>query len=159
MRLGYGRRRTTRRGFTKARLFIALILAAFAVLSYYSSGEINPITGEMQRVAMDPAQEIAMGLQAAPAMAKEYGGLSPNTLSQQRLDKIGKRLINHSIANQTDWQYDFHVLADQNVVNAFALPGGQTFITQALLDKLHNDDLVAAVMAHEISHVIAWLIS
>jgi hypothetical protein len=39
-----------------------VLLGAFA--SYYGMREVNPITGEKQRVAMSPAQEVAMGLQA-----------------------------------------------------------------------------------------------
>jgi predicted Zn-dependent protease len=40
-------------------------------------------------------------------------------------------------------------------VNAFALPGGQVFITEALLSRLKNDDELAAVLGHEVGHVLA----
>ena len=152
MRFG---RRSRGVGDLKARLIIGLLFAGFALFSYYTSGEINPITGETQRVAISEDQEIALGLQAAPTMAAQHGGLAPDAAKQQRLDRIGARLITQSLAADTDWNYDFHVLTDNQTVNAFALPGGQMFITQALMDKLPSDDHVAAVMAHEIVHVIA----
>ena len=154
MRFG---RRSRGVGDLKARLIIGLLFAGFALFSYYSSGEINPITGETQRVAISEDQEIALGLQAAPTMAAQHGGLAPDAAKQQRLDRIGARLITQSLAADTDWNYDFHVLTDNQTVNAFALPGGQMFITQALMDKLPSDDHVAAVMAHEIVHVICLL--
>jgi len=50
--------------------------------------------------------------------------------------------------------FDFHLLADDRTVNAFALPGGQCFITAALYAKLKNEDQLAGVLGHEIGHVI-----
>ncbi|HEX4413986.1 MAG TPA: hypothetical protein VH107_10195, partial [Lacipirellulaceae bacterium] len=54
----------------KARLIIALVIAAIAVISYYGRpGDENKITGKSERVAMgDERQEIAMGLQASKEM-------------------------------------------------------------------------------------------
>lgn len=46
-------------------------------------------------------------------------------------------------------------MADEEVINAFALPGGQVFITAALFNKLKNEDQLAGVFGHEIGHVIA----
>lgn len=134
---------------------MGLVLALFAVASYYTSSETNPITGEVQRIAMSPDQEIVMGLQAVPEMERQYGGLASDDARQQRVYGIGTSLIQKSVASKTDWRYDFHVLADPDTVNAFALPGGQVFITRGLLDKLKTDDQVAGVLAHEITHVIA----
>ena len=70
----YGSRRSSFRG----RLLIALVLVVISLVSFFSSGQINPITGERQRVAMSAEQEIAMGLQAAPEMAQQHGGLHPD---------------------------------------------------------------------------------
>src|SRR5690606_26163857 len=39
--------------------------------------------------------------------------------------------------------------------NAFALPGGQVFITAALLSRLRSEGQVAGVLGHEIGHVVA----
>ncbi len=143
------------RGGFKGRIILGLIIAAISFASYYSSSEVNPITGEKQRVAISKDQEIAMGLQAAPEMAREYGGLAKDAAKQRRVDEVGQRLVANSLARKADWQYDFHVLDDDSVINAFALPGGQVFITEALLDRLKTDDQLAGVLAHEITHVLA----
>lgn len=148
----YGARRG---GMTKGRLLIALVIAAFALGSYFMSGEENPITGEMQYVSLSPQQEIAMGLQAVPEMAAQHGGMANDPHKQAVMDQVGQRLVQNSVARDTDWQYEFHVLADKDVINAFALPGGQVFITQGLYDKFTSEDQLAGVVAHEISHVIA----
>ena len=48
-----------------------------------------------------------------------------------------------------------HLLADPRTVNAFALPGGQIFITDALLRRLETEGQLAGVLGHEIGHVVA----
>jgi predicted Zn-dependent protease len=45
-------------------------------------------------------------------------------------------------------------LADNRTINAFALPGGQIFITYALFSQLENEDQLAGVLGHEIGHVL-----
>ncbi len=49
------------------------------------------------------------------------------------------------------WQ--FHVIADPNLINAFALPGGHVFIGRGLLDQMTSEDELAFVLGHEIEHI------
>lgn len=142
------------RGNRKVRLLIGAGIVLFAVIKYCSSAEVNPYTGEKQHIALNEEQEIAMGLQAAPQMAQQHGGLYPNENYQAFVDQVGNRLVNNSIARQTGYRYEFHLLADKNTINAFALPGGQIFITYALFSKLENEDQLAGVLGHEIGHVV-----
>lgn len=142
------------RGRLKFRLILALIFALFAIISYYGKTEHNPFTGEAQRVAMSKDEEIALGLHAAPKMANEYGGLDRSREDQQRIKRIGARLLQGQSLKQSEYRYNFHLLADAHTINAFALPGGQIFITRGLYDKLHTDAELAAVLGHEIGHVV-----
>jgi predicted Zn-dependent protease len=87
-------------------------------------------------------------------MAQEYGGLYPDERMQSYVDMVGKKLVDNSVARETPYQYDFHLLADPNTINAFALPGGQIFITYALFSKLENEDQLAGVLGHEVGHVL-----
>ena len=50
--------------------------------------------------------------------------------------------------------FHYHLLADDKTINAFALPGGQVFITRALLVRLQNEAQLAGVLGHETGHVI-----
>ena len=141
---------------SRGRLLIALVVAAISILGYFGSSVFNPITEEKQHVAgITPEQEVALGLQAAPEMAQQFGGLDPDAASQARIDKIGERLIAQSVASQSPYRYEFHVLDDPQTINAFALPGGQVFITEGLLRRLRTDGQVAGVLGHEIGHVVA----
>jgi len=61
--------------------------------------------------------------------------------------------VQNSMARETPYEYEFHLLADNKTINAFALPGGQCFITYALFSQL-NEDQLAGVLGHEIGHVV-----
>lgn len=150
----YGRRGATSSGMGM-RILIGIVLAVISLISYFAARQYNPVTGEDQHLSLTPQQEIQLGLQSAPEMAREFGGLSRDAQAQQILDSVGNRLLSSKFVQGTPWQFDFHVLADPETVNAFALPGGQLFITEALLSRLQTEDQVAGVMAHEIVHVLA----
>jgi len=140
---------------SKGRIVIALVMAALALISYFGSREYNPITEQDQYVGISQEQEIALGLQAAPEMAQQHGGLDPSDEAQAFLDDICARLIENSVARETEWPFECHLLADEETINAFALPGGQMFLTAALYDRLETEGQVAGVMGHEIGHVLA----
>lgn len=144
-----------RGGSSSLKLIIAAIIVVFAVVKYYSSSEVNAVTGEKQYISLSKDQEIALGLNSAPEMAREFGGLSRNESYQNLVQSVGKRVVEKSIASQSTYPFQFYVLADNRTVNAFALPGGPIFITEALLSRLKNKDQLAGVLGHEIGHVIA----
>jgi predicted Zn-dependent protease len=138
----------------KIRLLIGAAIALFFVLKRCSQREENPYTGRMQTISMTADKEIQIGLASAPQMAQQHGGLHPNGQYQAMVDNVGNKLVNNSIARETPYKYEFHLLADPNTINAFALPGGQVFITFALFSKLENEDQLAGVLGHEIGHVL-----
>ncbi len=155
----YGRRpvrtRPQPRRSNHMRLWLGLGLAFLAFMSYQCSTEYNPVTGEEQHIALTPEQEIAMGLQAVPEMAQQHGGLHPDQQAQALVDRVGNKIVNESEAHDTGWRFDFHLLRDPRVVNAFALPGGQVFVTAALFEKFETEGQLAGVLGHEIGHVVA----
>lgn len=144
-----------RRRFNGGRLLVGLLLGAFALFSYFANKEFNPITQEDQYVGITPDQEIALGLQAVPEMTAQFGGLHPDADAQEFLDSVCRRLINNSDAGQADWPYECSLLVDDETVNAFALPGGQLFLTVGLYNRLQSEGQLAGVLAHEIGHAVA----
>ena len=125
----------------------------FALFQKWQNSEKNPYTGRVQNIDMTAEQEIAIGLQSAPEIAQQHGGLYPDQRFQTIVDAVGNKLVNNSMARETPYQYEFHLLADDKTINAFALPGGQIFITYALFKQL-NEAQLAGVLGHEIGHVI-----
>ncbi|MBP8792109.1 MAG: M48 family metalloprotease [Lutibacter sp.] len=143
-----------KRGNSKIKLLIGVGIILFGLFKYYSNSEVNEFTGKKQHISISYEDEIAIGLQSAPEMAQQHGGLYPDQKFQEFVDMVGNKLVNNSIAKQTNYQYDFHLLKDDQTINAFALPGGQIFITYALFSKLENEDQLAGVLGHEIGHVV-----
>src|SRR5688500_344147 len=139
----------------RGRLLIAFVIAIMAIVTYFSSTTENPITGEKQRVAMTPEQEVALGYKSAPQMAAQMGGLSQNEKARALVRQVGEKLVAESFAAKSPYKFSFHVLADPKTVNAFALPGGPVFITEGLLRLLKSEAELAGVLGHEIGHVIA----
>jgi beta-barrel assembly-enhancing protease len=148
---------TTRGGRTGGiggRLIMAAIVAIVAIVGYFGATQINPVTQEEQHLSMTAEQEIALGKQAAPEMEQQFGGLSQDQALQAKVTDVGSSIVKASDAGKSPYQFEFHVLADQKTINAFALPGGQVFITEALLKLMQTDGEVAGVLSHEIFHVV-----
>ena len=148
----YGR--STRRGCGGPRLLMGLLFAGFALFSYFSQQSTNPVTGEKQYVAVTPEQEVALGLQAAPEMISQFGGVSQDARAQATVEAVGRRVVEQSAARRSEYEYHFTLLGDRNTVNAFALPGGPIFITEALLGRLQTEGQLAGVLSHEVGHVL-----
>ena len=151
----YPSARSSRGGSSKGRLIFAAIIAIMSLVSYFGSRQDNPVTGETQYIGITVDQEIALGLQAAPQMAQEFGGEDPDQAAQAIVDQVGNSIVQSSAASQTPYEYEFHLLEDDKTINAFALPGGQIFITRALFDRLQTEGELAGVLGHEIGHVVA----
>ena len=167
----FGRSASPGSGF-KVRLMISLAIAAFAFMSYYlKPGDTNEVTGEEERVAMtEESREIQLGLQAAPQMVGQHGGPSRRMPDQQRVQRVGWRLLDALEEDLKEYNrenpganrknpylnaFQFTLLADPRTINAFALSGGQVFVTKALYKRLETEGQLAGVLGHEIGHVLA----
>lgn len=98
--------------------------------------------------AKDPQAKI--GAREHPKILKAYGGEFQSEKLESLLAPIAGALVTYS--NDPDRAYDITVL-NSPTVNAFALPGGYLYVTRGLLALANDQSEVAAVLAHEISHV------
>ncbi len=136
------------------KLLMALGMIAVSYFGWMSNQQVNPVTGEKQHLSMTVDQEIALGLQAAPEMTKEYGGAAISGPEAELVESVGNELVSKSDASRSSYKFQFHLLKDSETINAFALPGGQVFMTYGLLKRLNKESEVAAVLGHEIAHVV-----
>ena len=142
------------------RLGIGIVFALFGLISYCTNVVENPVTGEKQRVQLTPRQEVVIGMQSRSKMGAQYGGLYQDSALQAYIDQVGGRVVKQSAASNSPspnspYPYEFHLLSDPQTINAFALPGGQVFITVGLLRRLKSEAQLAGVLGHEIGHVVA----
>lgn len=142
------------------RLGIGVLLALFGLVTYCTNVVKNPVTGESQRVALNPNQEVVLGRQSTSKMEAQYGGFYPDSALQNYVTQVGQRIVQRSSASQapspnSHYPYEFHLLKDPQTINAFALPGGPVFMTVGLLRRLKSEAQLAGVLGHEIGHVVA----
>jgi predicted Zn-dependent protease len=142
-------------GFGWGRLIIAGVIVVVSLISYFGARVYNPVTQETQHINITVDQEVALGLQAAPEMAAQYGGLSDNAEATALVERVGESIASASDAGDAPYDYEFYLLSDPETINAFALPGGPVFITEGLLVRLETEGQLAGVLAHEITHVVA----
>jgi predicted Zn-dependent protease len=114
----------------------------------------NPATGRSQLDLISTEEEIALGAQAAPEMVKEYGGEVQSEPLKSYVRGVGARIAALTEADYPDLPWEFFVL-DSDVINAFAIPGGKVFVSRGLLSYMQNEAQLAAVLGHEIGHVVA----
>ncbi|HEX8986230.1 MAG TPA: M48 family metallopeptidase [Bryobacteraceae bacterium] len=96
-------------------------------------------------------QDIALGREAAQQVSQKYQVVRDTELSSY-LARLGARLAARPEADSADFPYSFTLVRDKTI-NAFALPGGPTFVHTGLILAAENEAQVAGVLAHEISHV------
>ncbi len=94
-------------------------------------------------------QDIRLGKEAAAEIAKQVHVIHHRELDGY-LDGLGGRLASQPQAG--GFPYSFSLVHDK-AVNAFALPGGPTFVHTALVLSADNEYELAGVIAHEIAHV------
>lgn len=123
----------------------ALVLVPVAGCTY------NEALGRDQLVLVDDASLSQAGQQAW-AQALQANEVSTNPAQNERLRRVGGRIVQAAgLGNQT-WEYAVFVSEQPN---AFVLPGGRMGVTTALLHLATTDDQLAAVIGHEAAHVLA----
>jgi hypothetical protein len=94
-------------------------------------------------------QDVAMGQEYAGQVRQQLPVIKHKELGDY-LNMLGKKLATLPQADR--YPYTFELVNDSSV-NAFALPGGPTFVHTALITAAENEAQLVGVMAHEIAHV------
>lgn len=93
-------------------------------------------------------------LEESDALDQQYekdGLIYRDAQADELLNKIGQRLIAGSPVPERV-VYRFHILRDP-MINAFSLANGSIYVNTGLIAVMHNESQLAAVLAHEITHV------
>jgi len=130
--------------------FQPLILALS--LCFCAGCAVNPITGQEELMLVSEQQDIEIGRNYAPEVEKQMGGRIANENLQNYINSIGQRIV--QVSHRRNFEYHFVALNDKSV-NALALPGGYVYITKGMLKKLTTEAQLAAILGHEVTHIVA----
>ncbi|MDH7569482.1 MAG: M48 family metalloprotease, partial [Armatimonadota bacterium] len=91
-----------------------------------------------------------IGRQAAQVVSETFG-TEGDPLLLDWVRRVGARVS--AAAPRHDVRYRFFIV-EMSEPNAVALPGGYIFVTKGLLEFVNDDDELAAILAHEVGHVV-----
>ena len=131
----------------KQSRFVVLAILPLFVISC-GSGGIGGIGGGGS-VSLD--EEWQLGQQLA-AQVQQQVRLSNDARALSELRSIGERL--HARTPLANRPFTFNIVDDPEV-NAFAIPGGHIYVNRGLIAQADRENMLASVLAHEMSHVVA----
>jgi predicted Zn-dependent protease len=126
-------------------LFLVASCAEFDVIKVVTA------TAEASR-PLTEEEEYYLGRSVAARILATYPLLKDETATEY-VNLVGQTVALHSDKPVTYGGYHFAVL-DTDEINAFACPGGIIFITRGVYNFVKNEDELAAVVAHEVAHIV-----
>lgn len=112
----------------------------------------TPYTHRHQLDLVPEGEEMKLGLtsyQQALSQAK----LSTDAQATAMVRRVGERLAR--AADKPDYKWEFNLLDDPKTVNAWCLPGGKVAVYSGILPVTRDENGLAVVLGHEISHALA----
>lgn len=127
------------------------LLAALASGGLIVACSENPETGRAQFAVVSDEQLSGMADQAWADLAAQ-APVARDPALQARLNRVGRKIAAVSGREGVDWEF---VVFDRPEVNAFVLPNGKVGAFRGLMELAADDDELAAVLGHEVGHVLA----
>ncbi|GAB4371032.1 MAG: M48 family metallopeptidase [Deltaproteobacteria bacterium] len=124
-----------------ALLLLLLLPAACSTVSY---------TGRSRLIAVSEAEEVRLGEEAFREAVEE--GIRVEDSRADLLRRVGAGIA--AATGRPGYRWEF-VLLESAEINAFALPGGKVVFYTGILPVCGDETGIAAVMAHEVAHVLA----
>lgn len=135
---------------------IGLITAATGGLYLYNT-ETVPVSGRRRFNIISPAMEESMGAATVDQVKQQYAGrlLPERDPRVRQVKRVLERLLPYAEGTGLrDLNWEVHVI-DSPEQNAFVAPGGKVFVFTGILPLCGGEDGIAAVLGHEIAHVVA----
>lgn len=133
----------------RSKLIVTLVV--FATLSVLLSCATTGPGGKQSLIIIPSSQEVEIGAGMAQQVEQAEKILA-DSLWQNYLNDVGQKIV--AVCDRRNITYHFRVI-ESDQINAFAAPGGYIYFYTGLLREMDNEAEMAAVLAHEISHVVA----
>ena len=127
------------------------IAGSILILTIVAACVTTPVSNRPALILIPMSQETALGLQSyKEVLGKEKASQDPrlNAIVQ----RVAHRIAAVSAMPGLNWEAK---LFESKQQNAFALPGGKIAVYTGILPVCANEAGLAAVLSHEVSHVIA----
>jgi beta-barrel assembly-enhancing protease len=128
---------------------LAFILAALPLTTTTTSTALAQSQVKVAKSCATPQQDLELGQQAAAEVEKQMQILNDRNI-QEYIVRVGQTLAQYAPGER--FPYSFKVV-NASEINAFALPGGPTYVNRGTIEAAKNEAELAGVMAHEIAHV------
>lgn len=137
----------------KSRSLPALsIMFAMWATTLCSSLPFGATPAQAKILGLSEQEEIQAGQEVAAQAEKEFGGVLPaNHAMSRRVRALGQQFA--QLSQRKNIPYTYKVLNNNEVLNAFAAPGGPIYVTKKLVDATANDAELAYVLGHETAHI------
>lgn len=127
--------------------FFVLIISAFSIsCSVVQNANIFTDQDDVQL-----GQQVVAEMNANPKEYPIYKG--DPSLKQYINERIFQHILNSPLVKKKNvFKYNIEIIDRPDVMNAFALPGGNIYVYTGLLKYLDSEAALAGVIAHEIAH-------
>ena len=140
----------------------AKITSVILVIALIACSKV-PITGRKQMLLLPESELMSMSLTQYQQFLTENPPVADNVEATKQVRRVGGRIANaverylkdngqSKLVKNYRWEFN---LVNQNIVNAWAMPGGKVVVYQGLLPVAKTDEGLAVVMGHEIAHAVA----
>ena len=128
-------------------------LVSFVLLGVFVwSCATAPYTGRRQVILVSEGQEISLGDDAYKHALRD-SVITHNPDAERIVRKVGERIA--AVANKPEYKWEFTVINDPEMVNAFAVPGGKVAAYTGIFGPARDEAGLAVVLGHEVAHALA----
>ena len=139
------------------------ILAAILTVAYRISCAKVPITGRKQTNLLPELELISMSATSYSEVLSTSVIVPASDPDAQMIERVGNRISSavteylqkHGKGNRVDgFQWEFKLIQEE-VVNAWCMPGGKVAFYTGIIPVCQDEKGIAVVMGHEVAHAIA----
>jgi beta-barrel assembly-enhancing protease len=126
-------------------------VSANAILELAADAQRDIARAPMRLTRISDDEEVAIGKQ----LATQYVSIKPALTAEQNALQLYMRRVGTVVAVHAHrpLPYEFHLIPDPTLINAFSLPGGPVYVGEGLTDLMFTEDELASVLAHEVEHI------
>ena len=125
----------------------AIILGA-CIYAWFAASDVpqkRPLSAEQRGQANADMKQF---------LVQHYGGESANARQRALVERIGHDIVSRSNAKDSKKEFQFHLLAEPNAINSFAVPTGDVYVTTALVNRMRTEGELAAALSNGVAHVL-----